>query len=237
MTALDERPTGDTPEAILAAADHEIAEADAALAALEERVLDDDPEVGPEEIEQARSKRYFAGLAKRRAERKAAALREAEAEQARTAAYAEARRLLDEVPQADVDQALAAASEAMTALRAAVRARNEARDRALQVLRACPAIEATERPTVHHRGEQPWQGPEFGLVTVDAYRTDRWQLYVNGRSLPRLDEETLLDQARKAPATADYVASREQAERARQQRQADREARRQARRATDPNAL
>jgi hypothetical protein len=230
MTALDERPTGDTPEAILAAADHEIAEADAALAALEERVIADDPEVGPEQIEQARSKRYFAGLAKRRAERKAAALREAEAAQARTLAILEARKILDEAPQADVDQALAAASEAMTALRAAVRARNEARDRALAVLQACPAIEAVAR----ERGQR---GPEFGIVRNDGYSGDRWQLWADGRPLPRLDENTLLDRARKAPDTADYEAAQAAAEQARERAQADREARRAARRANDDNAL
>ncbi|EPD62393.1 hypothetical protein [Streptomyces sp. HGB0020] len=229
--------TADSPEAILAAADAEIAEADAALENLEQRVLDDDPEVGPEQIEQARSRRYFAGLGRKRAERKATALREAEATQARTVAMIEARRILDEVPQADVDQALAAAGEAMQKLRDVVRARNDARDRALQVLRDCPAIEAVERPSVRLRGEQPWQGPEFGIVRNDGYGGDRWLLYADGRPLPRLDENQLLDQARKAPGQADYQAGQEQAAQARERRQADREARRQARRATDPNAL
>ncbi|MFJ9536626.1 hypothetical protein ACIRPX_05145 [Streptomyces sp. NPDC101225] len=202
MTALDDRPASDTPEQIIARADAEIAEADAALAALEERVLDDDPNVGPDDIEQARSRKYFAGLARKRAEKKATALREAEAKQARTVAILEARRLLDEVPQADVDQALKAASDAMQQLRETVRAHNDARARAIAVLNRCPAIEQT----VAERGVQ---APALGYARLTgAYsghgQVDKvWALWVDHKPRPALDENQLMDAARKAPAVAD----------------------------------
>ncbi|MGW1034317.1 hypothetical protein ACWD4Z_19270 [Streptomyces antibioticus] len=200
----------ETPEAILAAADAAVGAADAQLADLEARVIDGDDQVGPDDIEQARSRRYFAGLARRRAEKKAAALREAQARQARTVAQLEARRILDSVPQSDVDDALRAAEDAMTALRTVVRARNAARDRALAVLRACPAIQTVPRPVGHTRGQAPWRGPDFGVVRSDGYGGG-YELWIDGRPVDSLDEHQLLDQARKAPDRADHVTAQTEA--------------------------
>ncbi|MFF0593189.1 hypothetical protein [Streptomyces antibioticus] len=192
--------TDQTPEQILAAADTAVDDADKQLADLEARVIDGDDQVGPDDIEQARSRRYFAGLARRRAEKKADALREAEAQQARTVAQLEARRILDTVPASDVDKALRVAEDAMTALRTVVRARNDARTRAIRALRACPATEPGQHP--HGLAYAPVTGVYGGHGEVD--RT--WRLWDDGRALPALDEAALMDQARKAPATADHQA-------------------------------
>ncbi|MFG3231813.1 hypothetical protein ACGFZG_08735 [Streptomyces antibioticus] len=207
----------ETPEQILAAADTAVGEADAQLAELEQKVIDGDDQVGPDDIEEARSRRYFAGLARRRAEKKAAALREAQARQARTVAILEARKILDEVPQADVDQAQQAAADAMRTLRTVVRARNAARDRALAVLRACPAIETVSRPAGHIRGQAPWRGPDFGVVHSDGYGGG-FGLWIDGRPVDVLDEHYLLDQARKAPDRADHVTAQTEAAEAKARR-------------------
>ncbi|WP_405698198.1 hypothetical protein OHA99_26720 [Streptomyces coelicoflavus] len=198
--------TAETPEAILAAADADVEQADAQLAELEQKVIDGDTAVSPDDIEQARKGRWWAGLQRKQAEKKAAALREAEAQRQRTVAQLEARRILDSVPQADVDQAEQTAADAMQKLRDVVRARNDARDRALRVLRSCPAIEPAVRPVARARGEGAWHGPGFGVVRNDGYAGETWLLYVEGQPLDRIDEAAVMDRARKAPAAADAVA-------------------------------
>ncbi|MEU0219422.1 hypothetical protein ABZ281_31935 [Streptomyces sp. NPDC006265] len=192
--------TAETPEAILAAADSEIEQADAELAQLEQQVIDGDTDVTPDQIETARKHRWWAGLQRKQAEKKAAALRDAEATQARTVAQLEARRILDSVPQSDVDQAEQAAAEAMHKLRETVRARNDARARAIRVLRACPAIEPGQRP--QGLAWAPITGAYEGNDQVDKTR----RLWVDGQVLPALDEAQLMDRVRKAPATADHQA-------------------------------
>ncbi|MGV9281640.1 hypothetical protein [Streptomyces sp. NPDC003730] len=77
-----------TPAGIEQAAAEDVRRADESLAALEQRVLDDDQDVTPAEIETARSARHFAGLRQKAAQRKAAKLRQQEAD-------AEAQRRLD----------------------------------------------------------------------------------------------------------------------------------------------
>lgn len=226
-----------TPDDILAAAAAEVADADAELQRLEAAVIADDQDITPAVIEEARGRKYFAALRRQAAEKKAAALREQQAAALREAAYAEARALLDATPQADVDAALAAAGEAMAALRTAVRARNKAHEQALAVLRACPAIEAMQQPAVHIKGQPRWQPPKFGLTERPSSLADRWVLWDDGRPLGRLDENALLDAARKAPANADYQAGQEAREQAVTARDAAREAKRAERRRTDPNAL
>ncbi|MEU0343167.1 hypothetical protein ABZ092_30515 [Streptomyces bobili] len=62
--------TPQTPEQILATADTELHQADDELAALEQAVIDDQ-DVTPDQIEAARSRRYFAGLRRKAAEKKA----------------------------------------------------------------------------------------------------------------------------------------------------------------------
>ncbi|MFC8415696.1 hypothetical protein [Streptomyces coelicoflavus] len=192
--------TAETPETILAAADAEIEQADAQLAELESKVIDGDTAVTPDQIEDARKSRWWAGLQRKQAEKRAAALREAEAQQARTVAQLEARRILDSVPQTDVDQAEQAAADAMQKLRDVVRARNDARARAIRVLQQCPVIEQGQRP--QGLAYTPITAAYDGLDEVDRSR----RLWVDGRVLPALDEAVLMDRVRKAPADADTAA-------------------------------
>lgn len=65
-----------SPEEIIAKAAREVAEAEALEATLEQRVIEGDETVGPEQVEAARGMRKFALLRKQAAERKAAALAE-----------------------------------------------------------------------------------------------------------------------------------------------------------------
>ncbi|MEV5048909.1 hypothetical protein AB0N20_31020 [Streptomyces griseoincarnatus] len=207
--------TAETPEAILAAADQEITEADAALAELEQKVIDGDSSITPDEIERARQSRWWAGLQRGQAEKRAAALREAEARQQRTVAQLEARRILDSVPVSDVDQAEQAAAEAMQKLRDVVRARNDARARAIRVLQACAAIVPGRQP--QGLAWAPITEPYAGRGQVDSSR----RLWVDGRVLPALDEDALMDRARTAPAEADSRAQKAADEAARARRIAE----------------
>ncbi|MCZ9341908.1 hypothetical protein NGM37_29520, partial [Streptomyces sp. TRM76130] len=83
-----------TPEAIEQTAAEDVQRADDTLAALEQRILDDDQDVTPAEIEAARSQRHFAGLRLQAAQRKADRLRAEQQEAARQAARVEAQQLL-----------------------------------------------------------------------------------------------------------------------------------------------
>jgi hypothetical protein len=207
--------TAETPEAILAAADQEIAEADATLTELEQKVIDGDTAVTPDEIERARQGRWWAGLQRRQAEKRAAALREAEAQQQRTVAQLEARRILDEVPQSQVEAAERAAADAMQKLREVVRDFNDARARAIRVLQVCPAVEPGRQPRALSYSAITGVYGGHGQVDRD------WRLWVDGRPLPALDEEGLMDRARKAPAEADTVAARAAAKQAKARRIAE----------------
>lgn len=209
----------ETPEALEAAAEAEVREADETLAALERRVLDDDDGVTPVEIEAARSVRHFAGLRAEAARRKAAALREKQREKAREAAYAEARQVLAEVTDEDVRAAVEAAGEAMVRLRETVRARNACRERALRVLQACPAVERHDPEVGHIRGTPMPVRPALGHG-VDNGKPLLW---VGGKSLPLLDEDAVMDAARRMPAARDHEQARTEQAAARE-RQVERDA-------------
>ncbi|MEU2993518.1 hypothetical protein ABZ772_24860 [Streptomyces griseoincarnatus] len=191
-----------TPEDLEAAAAEDVRRADQTLAALEQRVLDDDPDVTPQEIETARSARHFAGLREQAAKKKAAALRDQLLADARKQAFAEARAILAEHTDDDVAAAEAAAGEAMMRLREAVRARNDARDRARRVLEACPAVQP-HNPVHGQRTLYPQFG--YGQYMGDPI------LWLDGESFPVVNEDVVMDRARKHPAQVDHdQAGREQ---------------------------
>ncbi|MGA5262436.1 hypothetical protein ACPCI0_19620 [Streptomyces griseoincarnatus] len=203
-----------TPEEIERTAAEDVLRADQTLADLEQRVLDDDQTVSPQEIETARSARHFAALRQRAAQKKAAALREQQEAAEREKAFAEARKILAEVTDDDVAAAERAAGEAMTRLRETVRARNHARDRAWKVLQDCQAVAPRDRQVGHIRGEPRPVYPELGY----GWDNGRPLLWVGGRSLPRMDEDALMDRARTAPAEADSRAQKAADEAARARR-------------------
>ncbi|NEA78029.1 hypothetical protein G3I30_02620 [Actinospica acidiphila] len=184
------------------------------LAQLEERVRSGDDTVTPEQIEQARVMGRFATLRQEAADRRAAAEREQQEAAEREKAFAEARKILAEVTDTDVAAAEQAAGEAMTRLRETVRARNDAQDRAWKVLQACRAVAPRDRQVGHIRGEPRPVYPELGY----GWDNGRPLLWVGGRSLPRLDEDALLDRARTAPADADSRAQKAANEAARARR-------------------
>jgi hypothetical protein len=195
-----------TPEQIIGAADTEVREADAELTRLEQAVIDDQ-DVTPDQIEQARAKRRFAGLRRQAAEKKAAKLREERQAAERAAALAEAGRILAETTDDDVTAAEQAAGEAMMRLRAVVRARNDARERARKVLEACPAVESHNPQLVQLRGTPTAAAPQLGY----GWRNGAPILWIDGQAVPHLDEDHVMDRARKHPGRVDQEqAGREQ---------------------------
>ncbi|MFC8265396.1 hypothetical protein ACFUIZ_06695 [Streptomyces cinereoruber] len=196
----------ETPEQIEQAAGDDVRRADETLADLERRVLNDDQDVTPAEIETARSARYFAGLRQQAATRKAAKLREQALAAQREEAMQEARAILAAHDDASVDAAARAAGEAMMKLRDAVRARNDARARALLRLQASPVEPIYTQPGDPYYRAAP-SGVGYGQTT-----DSRDILWVDGQSLPHLNEDTILDRARKHPAQVDYEAARAEQE-------------------------
>ncbi|MEU9641510.1 hypothetical protein [Streptomyces sp. NPDC048188] len=184
---MSEQPT---PAEIEQAAAEDVRRADATLAALEQRVLDDDQDVTPDEIEAARSARHFAGLRQQAAQKKAAKLREQQQAAEREQALADARAILAEVTDNDVTAVADAAGEAMAKLRATVRAHNDGVRRALARLQGSPVP-----PTTAPGQPLGWGRP--------PYAPDRPFLWVDGRPTGPLDEGAVMDRARKAPADQD----------------------------------
>lgn len=131
-----------TPEEIERAADVDVRRADATLAALEQRVLDDDPDVTPQEIETARSARHFAGLRQRAAQRKASAMRAEQEAAEREATLAAAREVLAAHSLDDVADAYVTARKAVEALVAACDARTDAVSRAATMLLTMDGVTA-----------------------------------------------------------------------------------------------
>ncbi|MGA5108696.1 hypothetical protein [Streptomyces pseudogriseolus] len=187
-----------TPAEIERTAAEDVLRADQTLADLEQRVLDDDPDVTPAEIETARSQRHFAGLRLQAAQRKAAALREQQQAAEREKALAAARKILAEHPRTDVDEALKAAGEAMAVLREKVRAYNDAAARAYARLQASP-VEPVNPIGVRHRGDPLPTYPALG----HGQRNGKPILWVDGRNAMGLDEGQLLDAARSYPSKRD----------------------------------
>ncbi|GHC26981.1 MULTISPECIES: hypothetical protein [Streptomyces rochei group] len=195
-----------TPEQIEQAAADDVRRADEALAALEQRVLDDDQDVTPAEIETARSARHFAGLRQRAAQKKAAKLREQQLAAERERALADARAILAEVTEDDVTAAVQAAGEAMAKLRATVRARNDVQARALARLQASPVQRVTQQHG-HTRGEPLPVYPDLGHGYSSGHRGGTF-LWLNGRAVGPLDEAVLMDKARSLPADRDAAEQR-----------------------------
>ncbi|MFJ8951859.1 hypothetical protein ACIRO1_17260 [Streptomyces sp. NPDC102381] len=187
-----------TPEEIEAEASADVQRADEALAALEQRVLDDDQDVTPQEIETARSARHFAGLRQRAAQKKAEKLRQDALDAEREQAFADAREILAEVDDDEVTAAVEAAGEAMAKVRAAVRARNDAHDRARARLEAS-VVEAVAPEPVTYRGQPSPTYPDLGY----GWSSGRPILWLDGGVAPRLDEGAEMDRARKMPADRD----------------------------------
>ncbi|WP_411076653.1 hypothetical protein [Streptomyces sp. cmx-10-25] len=152
----------DTPERILAAADAEVEEADAELQGLEQRVIADDADVTPEQIEKARSRRYFAGLRRQAAGKRAETERQRLAEEARRATLAEVQRLLDAAPKTAVYEKLAAAQQAVTELRDAIDAYNTAGQAAWETFARTKAVPTT--PYDPTTGAQPRPGLGWGYI-------------------------------------------------------------------------
>lgn len=192
-----------TPEEILDEAARQVDQADAALAQLEERVIADDDTVTPEDIEQARGQRHWAGLMRKRAEKRAARLREEQLAAERQAALTEAQAILDKHDDTAVDAAVKAAGKAMGKLREAVRARNEARERALKRLQASP-VEPCNPAVGHTRGEPLPTYPTLGHGRAYGGATVLW---VGGQQYGRLDEDAVMDAARNQPARLDAEAA------------------------------
>ncbi|MFD9374674.1 hypothetical protein ACFWBH_03885 [Streptomyces sp. NPDC059999] len=136
-------PEPGTPEHIEALADAETAQAARDLEAIEERVINGDESVTPEQVEQVRGLARFARLRREAAARKAEAQREREAEERRVATLAEAQRLMDAAPKSAVYEKLAAAQHAVTELREAIDAYNEAGQAAWQVFAQTKGVPAT----------------------------------------------------------------------------------------------
>ncbi|MEV5918948.1 hypothetical protein [Streptomyces sp. NRRL F-5527] len=187
-----------TPEEIERTAAEDVLRADQTLADLEQRVLDDDPDVTPAEIETARSARHFAGLRLQAAQRKAAALRKQQLAAEREKALAAARQILAQHPRTEVDEALKAAGEAMAVLREKVRAYNDAAGRAYALLQASP-VEPVNPGGIRHRGDPLPVYPALG----HGQRDGKPILWVDGRNAMGLDERQLLDAARAYPSERD----------------------------------
>lgn len=199
---MSTRPA-ETPEDILEAADADVRQADDTLSTLEQRVLDGDQDVKPDDIEKARSLRHWAGLMQKRAARRAEELRQQQLAAEREQALTEARQILDAHDDTAVDAALAAAGKAMLKLREAVRARNEARQHALKRLQASP-VEQCDPAVGHQRGAPLPTYPVLGHGR--AYSSDEI-LWVDRRAYPHLDENTVMDKARKYPDRLDHEAA------------------------------
>lgn len=163
-----------TPEAILAAADTEVRDADAELAALESAVIADE-DVRPEQIEQARSRKYFAGLRRQAAERKAAALRQeqidAKAARARDA-------FLDAIAPYDLDKLPELQRQAEEALAEIMRITDGYANTVYQhVPLLAPYTDASTLPVSAYRPGYTGQG---NTITIDGKLYHRG---VDGRSL------------------------------------------------------
>ncbi|MFJ4012236.1 hypothetical protein [Streptomyces sp. NPDC090026] len=223
-----------SPDEILAQADTAVTDADQALASLEERVMAGDEQVGPDDIEQARGLRHFAELRREAARKKADRIREEAKARLREQALAEARAILDEHPLAEVERLQAAAEEAMAALRAGVRAHNDALERARVRLQSSP-VAPTERQSVRRRGEPAPVYPELGWGRGAGLTAPF--LWIDGRAVARLSERTLMDKAREYPETRDVETAQARLTAAAPAQDAAREARRAERRRTDSNAL
>ncbi|KOU48989.1 hypothetical protein ADK55_19165 [Streptomyces sp. WM4235] len=129
-----------TPEHIEALADAETAQAARDLEAIEERVINGDESVTPEQVEQVRGLARFAHLRREAAARKAEAQREREAEERRVATLAEAQRLMDAAPKSAVYEKLAAAQQAVKELREAIHAYNHGARAAFDTLAGTPEV-------------------------------------------------------------------------------------------------
>ena len=106
--------------------DDEYATAEQALSVLEERVLDGDTAVTVEEIDSARKRLDFLGLRRKGAERAETKRAQAERQAQVDAVLAEAREFAD-AKLLDLQKKYESASDALTALAAALREREEAR--------------------------------------------------------------------------------------------------------------
>ncbi|MGX1120679.1 hypothetical protein RKD37_006042 [Streptomyces ambofaciens] len=137
------------------------------------------------------------------AQRKAAKLREHQLAAEREQALADARAILAEVTDDDVTAAVQAAGEAMAKLRATVRARNDVQARALARLQASP-VQRVTRQLGHTRGEPLPVYPDLAPGYAEGARGGTF-LWLNGRGVGPLDEDALMDQARKMPANQDYA--------------------------------
>lgn len=164
-----------TPEAILTAADAEVADADAELARLEAAVIADDPDVTPAVIEEARGRKYFASLRRQAAEKKAAALRQeqidAKAAQARDA-------FLDAIAAYDLGKLPELQRQAEEALAEIMRITDGYANTVYQhVPLLAPYTKASTLPVSAYRPGYPGQG---NTITIDGKLYHRG---VDGRSL------------------------------------------------------
>ncbi|MFJ4867782.1 hypothetical protein [Streptomyces sp. NPDC088757] len=171
----------ETPEQILAAADTAIEEADAELQGLEQRVIADDADVTPEQIEQARSRRYFAGLRRQAAEKRAATERQRLAAEAERATLTEVQQLLDAAPKSVVDEKLAAAQRAVAELRDAIDAYNDGAQAAWQVFARTKAVPMTAYDPLMPMHHQIRPGLGWGYVHGSQ------ALWLDGQNIISLD--------------------------------------------------
>lgn len=140
--------TADTPTNAVSQAEQEAAEADALVAALEERVRDGDDTVTPQQITEQRELGRFAKLRAEAARRKAERAAQAAAEKEREEKHGQALALLNTGP-ASVDRlaaAYAAAQEAIEAFLATSDAFDDAVNQAARLLRDAGAPRTRGNP-------------------------------------------------------------------------------------------
>lgn len=179
-----------SPEQTVADADRALADAQQDVTALEGRVINGDATVTPDQVETAHGLRRFAQLRRAAAQKRAEQAAAREAEERRTAALAEARRLLDETSKADVDELAADARRAVAALANAVDAYNANAQAAWSVMATGRAVPNT--PFDPAAPPRPAGTPE-GLAW--GYSMGSPVLLDNGLNVLSLDKAGILARA------------------------------------------
>lgn len=159
------------------------------LEQLEERVRSGDETVTPEEVEQARVMGRFAELRKVAADRRAQAAAEAAAEERRTAALAEAERLLAQYPEEAREARVRDVQRAVAALRAELDGYHEAAARAWAVMSAGRPVPMTTFDPVTPMQYQRRPGLGWG------YANGSPAVYRDGVNVMRLDVDAVMRRA------------------------------------------
>ena len=179
-----------TPEQTVADADRELTIAEQDVIAVEGRVIDGDTTVTPDQVETAHGVRRFAHLRRAAAQKRAEQTAAREAEERRTAALAEARRLLEETSKADVDALAADVRRTVAALTDAVDAYNANAQAAWSVMATGRAVPNTPfDPAAPPRRAGTPVGLAWGYVMGSPVLLD------NGLNVLSLDKAGIITRA------------------------------------------